>query len=93
MADALAKCVLLLGENSAAALRHYDADGFLIEGDAAIAVDTSPSAVDLHSTRHGSRTSQSVPGALALPLRGRTAGGRLRGREMHATADQTGSVG
>jgi thiamine biosynthesis lipoprotein len=34
VADALAKCVLLLAESSAGLLAHYQADGFLLDGDA-----------------------------------------------------------
>ncbi len=92
VADALAKCVLLLGENSAAALRHYDADGFLIEGDAAISIDTRSSASATHTMQHGNRSAHSVQGASVEPLLGRTTGKRHHGREMHAAVDPTGAV-
>ena len=38
-ADALAKCVLLLGGDSTAILRQYQAEGFLIDGAAAFVID------------------------------------------------------
>lgn len=39
VADALAKCVLLLGESSAGLLAHYRADGFLLDGDTQLVFD------------------------------------------------------
>ena len=42
VADALAKCVLVLGARSAPLLRCFQADGFLIEGDTPIVIDTLP---------------------------------------------------
>jgi thiamine biosynthesis lipoprotein len=41
VADALAKCVLVLGESSAPLLRRFEADGFLIQDKIPIVIDTA----------------------------------------------------
>ena len=45
VADALAKCVLILGEASAPLLCHFQAQGFLIEDNMSKLIDTDPVAV------------------------------------------------
>lgn len=40
VADALAKCVLLLGTDSAQALSRYDAKGFMLDADSSVVIDS-----------------------------------------------------
>jgi thiamine biosynthesis lipoprotein len=40
IADALAKCVLILGQGSGSLLRHYDADGFMLGQGGSVLIDT-----------------------------------------------------
>lgn len=47
-ADALAKCVLVLGQRSGPLLRHYEADGFVLgEGEEPMLIDTHSGNTDL----------------------------------------------
>jgi thiamine biosynthesis lipoprotein len=89
VADALAKCVLLLGASSAAVLRHYHADGFLIEADTAFAIDTRLPVAGSHSAWRRNRSAVSGPATLAVPLRGRRNGGRQRAGSEQAGLDKT----
>ncbi len=92
VADALAKCVLLLGANSAAALRHFQADGFLIEGDAAFAIDTQLPAAGSHPARRKGRSAISGASTLAVPHQGRKAGVQQHGGSTHGRVCQTGVI-
>ena len=49
VADALAKCVLLLGEGSTSILSRYGADGFVIDGDGAFVVGSDMPAKEKQS--------------------------------------------
>ncbi len=91
VADALAKCVLLLGANSAAALRHYEADGFVIEGATAFVIDTRLSAAHALSAGRMGRSAVAESGASAAPLRGRKNVRQPHGGSMHAGSKQGGS--
>lgn len=61
VADALAKCVLLLGVDSAPALSRYDAKGFMLDGDSSVVIDS-----DKKFERNGRERPDSWP-ALHLP--------------------------
>jgi len=50
VADALAKCALILGESSGPLLARFQADGFVIDGDAQTVIDAGPRVDDDRQT-------------------------------------------
>jgi FAD:protein FMN transferase len=56
VADALAKCVLLLGVDSAPALNRYGANGFVLDGDSSVVIDP-----DGQPERHGREKADGWP--------------------------------
>jgi len=82
VADALTKCVLLLGASSAPALRHYEADGFLLDGETSLVIDIDACSGGIGDTKQSGR--------LARPALSAERG--LKGERLPGPDLQTGSA-
>jgi thiamine biosynthesis lipoprotein len=79
VADALAKCVLVLGHGSAPLLRRYHADGFLIEKSAAFVIDTHSPSGRPHAARLHDQPASATSSAVSPQRHGATGSGAQLG--------------